>query len=181
MRILKFLLSTLLILLGIFLIGGFFIPDEWTVSRSITIHASPDEIYPYVSNFAEWQKWSPWSTSKNANLKYTYEGPDAGVGAKQRWISEKMGTGWMKITSADPHTGIAYDLFIDMGSSHSMLHGDIAFSQDKQETKVTWTDSGKSEKGYIKRWMSLIIKPMLGKDLDQGLAELKSIVEKKKA
>lgn len=179
MRTLKFLFGTLILLFAIFLIGGFLIPDAWMLSRSITIHASAEQIYPYVSDFKEWPKWAPWNISKDATLKYTYEGATAGVGAKQSWTSEKMGTGWMKITSATPQTGVVYDLFIDMGHSPSTLHGNIAFTPVGDETNVTWTDHGNSDKSYIKRWMSLMLKPMLGKDLERGLAGLKDLVEKK--
>ena len=177
MRTLKFLFSTVIALFTAFLIGGLMIPDEWTVSRSITIHASTDRIYPFLSNFKEWEKWSPWNASKDATLKYTYEGPATGIGAKQSWTSEKMGKGWMQFTSANPQTGVAYDLYIDMGRSQSTLHGNIDLSADGDSTNVTWTDRGNSEASFIKRWMSLMIKPMLGKDIDKGLAGLKTIAE----
>ncbi len=179
MRILKFLLSTLLVLFGIYLLGGSMLPDEWAVSRSTMINANVDQIYPYVSNFKEWPKWSPWNTSNDTSLKYTYEGSESGVGAKQSWISEKMGTGWMKITSADRQKGIDYHLFIDMGGTPTTLNGNIAFSPDGQQTKVTWTDHGNADKSYINRWISFLLKPMLSKDIDRGLAGLKEVVEKK--
>ncbi len=179
MRILKIALSTLLILFGIFLVGGFLIPDEWVASRSISIHASPEQIYPFVSHFEAWEKWSPWNSSKDATLKYTYEGSNVGVGAKQSWTSEKMGHGWMQFTSMNPQTGVAYDLYIDMGHSPSVLHGDIGFTPEGDETKITWTDRGHSGASYGKRWMNLMIQLMIGKDLDTGLAGLKNAVEKK--
>lgn len=178
MRIFKVLLSAVSILFIIFLVGGFFIPEQWTVSRSMTIHASADQIYPYVSNFKEWPKWAPWNNSKDKTLQYTYEGADAGIGAKQSWTSEQMGTGWMHITSANPQTGIAYDLFIDMGRSQSTLQGNIAFAPNGQETKIIWTDQGNSGHSYVKRWMSLLLSPMLAKDMTQGLTDLKTLVEK---
>jgi hypothetical protein len=178
MRFLKIFIGIIVILFAIFIAGGFLLPDEWEVSRSTTIHASPEKIYPLISNFREWEKWSPWNTSKDASLKYTHEGPAAGVGSKQSWTSEKMGSGWMQLTSANPETGVAYNLYIDMRRSSSMLQGEITFSRDDQGTKVTWTDRGHSDKSFLKRWMNLLIKPMLGKDLDAGLAGLKNRAEK---
>ncbi|MCX7115137.1 MAG: SRPBCC family protein [Gammaproteobacteria bacterium] len=179
MRILKALLSTLVVLAVVFVIGGFFIPAEWTVSRSIMIHATAENIYPFVKNFKKWEKWSPWSASKDASLKYTYEGPKSGVGAKQSWTSNSMGKGWMQFTAANPQTGVAYDLFIDMGSSQSTLHGQISFSPEGENTTVTWTDQGNSGDSFVKRWMSLALRFMLAKNFDTGLADLKTLVEKK--
>ncbi|MFA5959516.1 MAG: SRPBCC family protein [Tatlockia sp.] len=178
MRVLRFLSRALLILGTIFICGGLLIPSEWKVSRAITVHASPEQIYPLVSNFQEWEKWSPWNSTQDASLHYQYEGPAAGVGAKQRWESKKMGKGSMQMTFAEPQQGIAYDLFINMGQSQSRLHGEIAFHPQGEETRLTWTDQGNSGKHFGKRWMSLLIKTMLGKDMDKGLADLKNQVEK---
>jgi len=179
MRFLKYLLNTILILLAIFFIGGFFIPDDWSITRSTTIKASPEHIYHFVSNFRQWEKWSPWNSSKDSSLKYSYEGPKSGVGAKQTWSSDKMGSGWMTFTEADPKTGIAYDLFIDMGSTQSQLQGKMVFEPKGDETLVTWTDKGSANKNYIRRWMSLMLRPMLGREMDKGLAGLKALAEKK--
>jgi len=179
MRILKLLLTTLVILSAVFLIGGLIIPDQWMVSRSITIHARVDKIYPYVSNFKEWEKWAPWNTSKDPTLKYTYEDTDTNHNAKQSWTSKKMGNGWMQFTTMNPQRGVSYELFIDMGRSQSILLGNIAFSPLNDETQVTWTDQGQSDNSYVKRWMSLMIKLMLGKDMESGLSELKKLVENK--
>jgi hypothetical protein len=180
MRILKILLSILLILVGIFIAGGFLIPSKWEVSRTTIIHATPEQIYPLINNFKEWEQWSPWSSKSDSSLKYTYEGPETGAGSKQSWTSEKMDKGWMQFTSASPKSGITYDLYIDMGQMQSTLHGAINFEPVNDETKVIWTDKGKSGKSFVKRWMSVMFKPMLGKDLDTGLVRLKAYVEKSK-
>lgn len=178
MRVLRFFVTAVVFFIAVFFVGGFFLPDAWMVSRSITIHATPEKIYPFVSNFKEWEKWSPWNASKDPSLKYTYEGPDSGAGAKQSWTSEKMGTGWMQFTAANPQTGVAYDLFIDMGRSQTLIHGSIVFVPKGNETQVIWTDQGDSGKNYMKRWMSFLLKFMLGKDLDTGLSGLAQLVEK---
>ena len=178
MRILKILLSTVVVLSVIFVAGGFLIPPAWMVERHITINASAEKIYPLVSDFREWDKWSPWSASKDASLHYTYDGPDTGIGAKQSWTSDKMGKGWMQFTAANPQTGVSYELYIDMGRYQSTLQGNIIFASENAATKVTWTDHGYSGKNMISRWMSLFIKRMIGREFDKGLANLKSMVEK---
>lgn len=177
MRSLKLVFKGLLLLTGFFIAGGYFIPAQWAESRAIAIHASAEQIYPMVSNFKNWEKWSPWNSHKDASLQYSYWGPEEGVGAKQSWSSEKMGKGWMQFTSATPETGVVYDLHIDMGRSQTQLQGTIAFTPNGDETIVTWTDKGDSGSSFVKRWMSLLIKVMLGKDLEKGLSNLKALVE----
>ena len=126
MRILMIAISGVFLVGGIFVIGGFLIPPKWSVTRSVVIHASCDAIYPLVSNFKEWGKWSPWSASKDATLEYVYSGPESGLDARQDWASKKMGSGWMELTSAGPQTGVTYDLHINMHQTQSTVYGSMA-------------------------------------------------------
>lgn len=176
---LKWLLIIIGTLVAIFVIGGFMIPREWTVSRSITINAPAEEIYPHVANLRNWQTWSPWTKEKDPTQVYTYEGPESGLGAKWLWTSEKMGKGVLEIKKASPSEGVAYELFIDMGNMQSTINGDMAFRPVDGKTEVTWTDRGDCGNHLAKRWMSLLIGRMLGAEMEQGLANLKSLVEKK--
>lgn len=166
------------IFLSVFIIGGYLIPAKWTVSRSMLIKAPVENIHAYVSNLKKWQEWTPWTTEKDSSLKYNYEGPESGVGAKSLWTSDKMGSGSITIKESDPAKGINYDLFIDMGSMQSNLFGEIAYRPEAEGIEVTWTDRGDSEKNLMKRWMSLFMDSMLGKELTSGLEKLKALVEK---
>lgn len=178
MGILKFLMRTLIILLVIFMLGGLMIPDEWSVSRSILIQAKPETIYPYVSDFKKIDLWMKDNADKDESLKYTYEGPATGAGSKQLWMSKKSGSGTFEITQANPKTGIDYDLYVNLGLSQSFLQGSIVFTPKADATEVTWTDKGNSKKHFVRRWMSLLMKPLIIKDLDKDLANLKKLVEK---
>ncbi|MEI6094493.1 MAG: SRPBCC family protein [Gammaproteobacteria bacterium] len=178
MRILDTILGGALFLTAVFLIGGFLIPSEWSISRSIVVHANIKEIYPLVSNFREWSKWSPWSSAKDSTLRYTYSGPEVGVGSKQSWTSKTMGNGWMECTSVTLEDEVGYDLYIDIGFLQSTLYGNIKFISENNDTKVIWIDKGWSDKNLLKRWMNLVMKRMLSKDIDICLSGLKTLVEK---
>jgi len=178
MPIFKTFLSIVAVLFAIFIIGGLMMPVDWSISRSIVIHATPEQIYPWVSDFKQWEKWSPWNSSEDDTLKYTYSGPERGVGAKQNWTSKKMGNGWMQFTAADPQTGVSYDLFIDMAHMQSTLHGQITFQPQGDDTLVTWTDQGHSGDGLIQRWISPAVQMLITKELETGLTNLKTAVER---
>lgn len=174
-RYIKWFLSGVLILLVVFL-GGFFIPAEWIVSESLIMKASKEEIHAYVSNLQKWQLWTPWTKEKDSTLTYDYQGPQSGVGAKSLWTSKQMGSGSIEIIESDEAQGIKYSLFIDMGMQ-SHLMGQIAYKEVADGIEVTWSDRGDSGNNLVKRWMSLMINTMLGKELRQGLDKLKSLVE----
>lgn len=177
--IFKWLLIIIGILIAVFVIGGFMIPKEWTVSRSITIDAPPEEVYAPIADLRRWQEWSAWTLDSDPTQVYTYDCPEPGVGCKWSWTSENMGTGNLTIVKGDSARGVTYELFLDMSGMQSTMIGEIAFRERDGTTTVTWTDRGNSENNLIKRWMSLMIGKMLGDELDFGLNNLKTLVEKK--
>jgi hypothetical protein len=174
----KWLLILFSSLLGIFFVGGLFIPDAWQVSRSKLISAPTDTIYAQMATLKNWPVWSPWTTERDPTMVFSYAGPETGVGAKQLWTSAKMGTGHLEIKEADATKGISYELFIDMGNMQSTIKGSIAFAPAATGTTVTWTDEGNSEGSLVKRWMSLMVTKMLGKDLEEALEGLKRVSER---
>jgi hypothetical protein len=178
MKIIKFLFGLLIVAAIAYFAIGYFLPNDWQVSRTIMIHRSPDVIYPYVANLKKWPEWSPWGKEADPTLEYTYEGSRMGEGSQQNWTSQKMGKGWLRINEADPLTGISYDLYIDMNDMKSQLKGRIAFANiGGASTQVTWTDFGSADGTILKRWMAQLIRFMLGRQLDEGLLKLKMIVE----
>lgn len=180
MKWLKYTLVGILTLVVLFVVIGKFLPNEWQVSRSITINAAPAQIYPYIADLKKWPLWSPWTSESDKTLVYTYEGPDSGVGAKQNWTSESMGKGWLQIREANPETGIQLELFIDMGRFQSNIQGTIALEAIGSETKVTWTDKGDSGNSLVRKWFSILMDPIMGREFNQGLQKLKQVVESSK-
>jgi len=176
MKILKNVALTLVVIVALMAVIGFFLPSKWETSASMSMKAPCDRIYPHVADLKKWQGWSPWTTEKDPTLTYTYTGPESGVDAQSNWTSKSMGTGWMKITKADSMSGVTYDLFINMGFE-STLQGSIGFEKDGDMTKVTWTDKGDAGNNIIMKWMALFMGSTMKGELESGLAKLKGLVE----
>ena len=60
---LKKLLIALVICVVALLAVGFLISGEYDVKRTITINASPEDIYPHVTTLKQWPKWTVWNLS----------------------------------------------------------------------------------------------------------------------
>jgi hypothetical protein len=73
-------------------------PSSFAIERS-AIQAPADIIYGHIENLRTMDTWSPWS-KMDPQLKITYEGPEAGVGASSSWDGPKVGRGRMTITAA---------------------------------------------------------------------------------
>ena len=179
MGILKSLVWIIIALLFIFLVGGFFIPEQWMVTRSIVINAKAKKIYPYISQFKKMNEWMPATAKDDSSMKYTYEGPEVGVDSKQSWTSKKFGNGFMQITAANPPKSVSYYLYVDLNESQTSLQGNITLTPVDKSTKVTWSEKW-TQKSYIKRWMSSIIKYIIVRDFNHSLVDLKNLVENEK-
>jgi len=172
LRIIAIVIAVLAVLVG----TAYLLPREVTVARTVTIDADPGAIFPYINSLKATQQWSPW-LERDPNVALTYTGPDAGVGASMVWSSDnpQVGEGSQKITTsvADERVETALD-FGAMGTATAM------FLLDAQggATDVTWTlvtDMGNSP---IRRWMGVMMDRWVGQDYENGLANLKYVVER---
>ena len=87
-------------------------PDTFQVTRSATIGAPPDSIWPFLDDFHNWGSWSPWEKMDPAMTR-TYSGAASGVGAVYAWSgNKKVGTGRMEIDEAQPRIRVSRSRWI---------------------------------------------------------------------
>lgn len=55
-------------------------PAPILVERSAVVRADAASVHALIDDFHQWVKWSPYE-GVDPDLKRTYTGPDAGVGA----------------------------------------------------------------------------------------------------
>ena len=177
MKILKYGIVIIISIIVIATISTFFMPSEWEVIRSIGITGKAEEIFPYMNNIRTWQEWSAWTTEKYPSMKVVYSGPDEGVGASQSWTGEESGSGTLTIVTSDSNKGIQYDLQFEEGKYK--VDGFILLSADGSGTRVTWSNRGDVGKSPIGKLLARFMDPIMGPDLEEGLQNLKNIIEKK--
>src|SRR4051812_11755306 len=77
--------------LGASLLVGRYMPTQVAVSRSATIAAPPQTIYPLIADFRNgWPQWNAFD-DEDPGIAYAYSGPAMGAGAVQTWTSKKQG------------------------------------------------------------------------------------------
>ncbi len=164
----------LIVLISAFVVVGFVLPTKYTVSREVTIHATPEAVHRHVGNLDKWEAWSPWKEG-DPTLEITPGQKRSGVGASQSWVGED-GDGALTVTMSDPDQGIEYDLAFEQGKyqcKSAMLYDATTDSQ----TKVTWTMSGDTKTPFIGGYFALMMDSMVGPMFDRGLEKLKGVVE----
>lgn len=172
MKFLRISVGIIVILAIILVVGSFFLPKTYSVSRSTTINAPDTVIYKNIADFNEFYKWNPWAKME-PTAKTTFIGAAAQPGHLYEWVGKETGSGQMKITKVEPFKMIDIELkFIKPFESLANTKFDIV--QEGTGNKVTWTMSG--ENNFISKWMCLVMggmDKMIGKDFESGLVNLK--------
>src|SRR5262245_25113887 len=136
LRLLKWLVYLVVIAAVVLVAGSFLLPATVTVTRSIEIAAPPEKVFALVGDLERLNEFSPWAEI-DPNTKYTFEGPDSGVGQKMSWSSadENVGTGSQTISAyqAPSHVGTDLD-FGEMGKATATWDLEPAGAG----TKATW-------------------------------------------
>ncbi len=174
------MLQTILISLAV-IIAGFVVvvalqPSTFRITRNISIQAPPDVVFGHVNDLHQWQEWSPWA-KMDPNAKMTYEGPDAGIGAKYYWTgNNKVGEGAMTITDSRPSDLVQFKLefkrpFVATNTA------DFTFKPEGDQTLVTWGMSGTNNFMFKAVGLFMNCDKMVGGDFEKGLADLKKVAE----
>jgi hypothetical protein len=151
-------------------------PSEFRVSRSATMAAPQAAVFDQVNNFHNWDAWSPW-IKIDPNAKATFEGPTSGPGSKFHWDGNSdVGAGSMTILDSKPneHVHVKLDFIRPMEGTSDVY---FTIKPEGDGTSVTWTMEGKNN--FIAKAIGLVIDcdKMIGGYYEQGLANMKAIVE----
>lgn len=151
-------------------------PNEFRWVRSAQMNAAPARILPEITDFHRWEAWSPWDKIDPAMTR-TYSGAASGVGAIYEWQgNKKVGRGRMEVLESTP-TQVTIKLdFFEPYEAHNMCE----FSAEAKDggTRLTWAMHGPTP--FMSKVMQVFmnLEKMVGKDFENGLANLKAVVEK---
>lgn len=153
-------------------------PDIFRICRVAGIKASPDRIFALINDFHNWDAWSPYE-KMDPEMKRNLSGKSRGQGAVYEWEStdSKAGIGRMEIIESSPPSKIVIELdLIKPIESHGIVEFILETKGDK--TDVTWAMHGTNP--YIGKIMEIFYDrdSMVGKDFEEGLANLKAIAER---
>jgi hypothetical protein len=175
---LKWIAAGVAAVVVLFLIVVAMQPSDFKVERSATMRAPAPAAFAQVNDFQNWRAWSPWEKVDPA-LKRQYEGPKAGPGAVYAWQGNgDVGEGRMTITEsrAGELVRIRLEFFKPFAAVNDTV---FRFSPSNEGTAVTWTMTGRNN--FLSKAICLFVDmdKMVGGMFDKGLAQMKTVVERR--
>jgi uncharacterized protein YndB with AHSA1/START domain len=171
----KKILIGLAVVILVFLIVIAVQPADFRVTRSATIAASPAALFEQVNDVQKFGAWNPWQ-ELDPNIKNTYSGPPAGVGASCSWVGNReVGAGASTITESRPGELVRFrmDWKEPMEGTSTV---DFTFKPEGDKTVVTWDMYGPNS--FMGKAVGLFIDcdKMCGDQFEKGLANLAAVV-----
>jgi hypothetical protein len=173
MKIIKNILLGLLGIIVLIVVISFFLSSDYKVVRSANIHAPLQEVFAELNDLQRWKDWNPWQ-KMDTNMIMTYSGPQSGVGATQEWKSEDMGNGKLWLTEIDSNHFVKYEMQFE---DFPPMKGRFELSHAGDSTKVEWIAEGNAGKNPLSKYFALMMDNMMGKDFEEGLANMKKVCE----
>jgi effector-binding domain-containing protein len=179
--LLKKMSFALLFLLTAFVLGGFFLPHQFHVERSVSVDRPASVVFALLNSYQTFNEWSPWA-ARDPDASYALSGPESGAGARLSWKGDPrtVGEGWQEITVGDPSRRI--DIQMDFGEQgRAQSYFDL--TEQPGNTFITWgfdTDisEGNGVLGtLVGKYFGLFLDKWVGADYEQGLQSFKQFAE----
>ncbi len=166
------IVTAIAVTLVLFIFIGALLPSTVRVERKTIIDAPIGNIYAVLNGYTRFNEWSPWH-AMDPDTQYTFNGPLWGKGASMSWSGKKSGQGTQTITASVPGKRVRTDL--NFGGSMAVSQFDL--QQDPKGIEVTWSFETDFGWNLIGRYVGMTFDGSIGKDYENGLARLKTLVE----
>ena len=175
MVMIKRILIGIVALLVLFFVVGFLLPRDVRVERSVEIDASPQAVFAMVNDFQQFNRWQPWALI-DPSTRYVFEGPDTGAGSRMIWYSDhpQVGDGMQEILESLPYSRVR--ALLDFGTG-GMAYADYLIDAREGGSVLTWTLETDMGGNPVGRYVGLMMDGMIGPSYEQGLSNLKAILE----
>ena len=176
LEILGYIALGLIVVIGIVFAVASRRPDSFLTARTARIAAPPERLFPLINDLRQMNRWNPYAL-RDPSIAIKYGSSEAGRGAMYEFGGGKSGTGSLEIVDASPPSNVVMRLLM---LKPFKADNTVRFTLQPQgpATEVTWAMSGRQP--LLAKVMGLFINcdKMVGRDFEQGLANLKTIAER---
>jgi effector-binding domain-containing protein len=159
-------------------VGRFLLPNTLLVTRSVEVERPRAAVFAMTNDLAIVKEWSPYY-ARDPDAEYVFSGEGPGAGQTMRWTSNvrQVGNGRMSIVRSADNRQV--ESILELGE-RATLNSKLDIRAVAGGSHVEWSVSADCAEGAINvpcRYMNLIMRRMIERDLDSGLARLKTLTE----
>jgi uncharacterized protein YndB with AHSA1/START domain len=174
-KFIKPLLIGLAVLLALLVVVALLLPSSAHVERSLFIQAPPAVVFDLADDLRSFNRWSPWARL-DPETRYTFHGPESGVGARMDWQSRHpaVGSGSQEVIALEPGRRLVVALEFGnegMGTAYYVVQ------PEDEGTRTTWGSDTDFGNDLVGRYIGLFLGPAIGAEYEKGLANLKVLAE----
>jgi effector-binding domain-containing protein/uncharacterized protein YndB with AHSA1/START domain len=165
MRILKYFLILVLIVLVAASIYLASLDGTYDVKRTRLIKADPEVVFNDLNDYRNWAEWGPWY-EQDSTIAVTYSDKTMGEGAFYSWTSDE-GDGEMRTLHTQPYERIDSEILFKtpFGEMASDLYWIL--KETEEGTELTWGIKG--EMPFLTRFMAGGMEEQMGPMEERGL------------
>ena len=176
MEIIRKIIFGFVALLATLVVASFFVPDKFTVKRSIFINAPAEEIFKQVNDLRNWNNWHQFH-HLDEDWKLEYQFRHIGEGAGYVWSGkpETVGSGSLEIVSSNPNEEVIVNVHFDQKNQDVLSW--YLFEKEDRGTNVSFIMDFDVGLDPFEKLGGLKMKWKTNQSFDYGLDRLKEISE----
>lgn len=174
--ILKIIGVIVLLIIGYAVIAMLAFGKNYHYEKSMVINAPKEKVWQQISSMKAFNQWNPWM-KLDKTMKITYTGNSGEVGDKYCWDSKNddAGAGCQEIKELVLNEKQKTEM-IFIKPFEGQATSEIVLSSEGNATKVLWTMD--TEQDPMMKIMRPMMDYQMGKSYEEGLNNLKALVEK---
>ncbi|HMT28530.1 MAG TPA: SRPBCC family protein [Bacteroidia bacterium] len=179
MKIIKKILIFIVVVIAVALIAALFVKKDYAVEREIVINKPNAEVFAYVKMIKNQDYYSVWNMKDPASTRAS-TGTDGTVGYVYSWDSkmDDVGQGEQEITKIAEGQRVDMELRFKRPFESTGYAYMTTDAVGDNQTKVKWGFTGAMPYPMNLMLVFMNMDEMLGKDLADGLSNLKGVLEK---
>lgn len=175
MKTVIYIVTSLLILVLLFVGFGFMQDQNVSVSRSVLVQAPMDDVFDQFNNLEKRLVWSPFE-AQDSTMVPVLGDITKGVGAYYTWTSEDQGPGKIKYAEVIGNQLIESELYFGEDVEEP-AQGLMIFKQAEDGVNVTWEVHMDMGMNPFMRILGRYLDDMVGPSFESGLQSMKTIAE----
>jgi len=151
-------------------------PQKTHIEKYIVINAPAASIFPEVSNYKNFNVWSPW-TKMDPTVSKAVDGTHASVSSKMIWPDTKTGIRLQRIEEIEENKRVKCSM--TFAGYEGIFYSEFKLTPEGNATRVTWTYDGENT-GLKGKALWVFAGGVLASEYQHGLKALKDLVENKR-